>query len=1088
MSHADRASLYGGAGGSSRQVIESPRSAADRKKRLEWASEDAQDTLAGEVFAHVKTANLLEDQIIALKKQNAQMAADHQAELATTNAEWSRQFDAQSAANEAEKRQLVNNYEKRLEAEAAAAMAAERKLKATIASLNNDLIVQGQTLTETKEELSFVNAAIKNMADKMKEHKEIILGLQSDRDILRQEIVAKQELVVGLKAEISGLNGKLKRADLEYADLDMKYNQQNTKLSAALRQIAEQEKMMERIRAEAEAKYAKLMTEIERITGVKVSVEDLLSIEQTATNKLKSEIDKLLGAIDQLKRVAEENEARKRKIMELEAALLDSESENKSLRGECERIKSEAEEHYRKFTREIEDITGKKVVVEGDLSTERSVTQKLQDEMHRLQQMIDGLMQTAEENERNKARIQQLEEEIARLKGNYPKGDGDRLRAMSDELAKKDQEIADLKADFAAQMKALKASYEATIESLNAQIHFLRISQGHLQLKGMLMRWRNLQVGVAMSEWIQMVLYARSEKAFARMLAKMSEKDRQEALRRLNYLIHMWNGAFLPMAFLDWKNMTVIGKQGAGKAKFAAAKLEKMNMLHQYHAWNVNAAKLKEERSAAEIAALKKDLSYLEEELENSERSAANAARAALTQYGALQAQCAGLETAEQQALISKRTMERKLEELRRAYDSQAKESAHILALEKRKMPPLESEISRLESEVIVTRRSAQEQGAAYEAALRKQQRKVEASLKQAKMLEHALNSKDHRVGVLESEIPMWEGKIISLQKALQTANADERVSILSEQNDLLQQRMNAVKKEVAGSYEQSVLAKKQAEMFMLERDAMVSKMKTTLTEIDALRASWMSCVEETREVRSQNEALYAHNNRLEIEYTNISVQLEEAMQEAAKSQMKMMEILRDTTGLRNARDKAYSDLETSSMEKLALKTDLASMLDNLKDAYTEVDRRKGDMYRLSSTLSGTKAQLMITGAEKDKLEKELRDEISDRESSIVSLESQKQKVTEKLYRTTDSMVDAQQKWGEAESKLDGLKTELVEYEQMTGAMTDYVGDMFEYQENTVNDLDTIYGVSSTSEYLSSKGSAVSKGDRLMATRYIHGS
>ena len=154
------------------------------------------------------------------------------------------------------------------------------------------------------------------------------------------------------------------------------------------------------------------------------------------------------------------------------------------------------------------------------------------------------------------------------------------------------------------------------------------------------------------------------------------------------------------------------------------------------------------------------------------------------------------------------------------------------------------------------------------------------------------------------------------------TANADERVSILSEQNDLLQQRMNAVKKEVAGSYEQSVLAKKQAEMFMLERDAMVSKMKTTLTEIDALRASWMSCVEETREVRSQNEALYAHNNRLEIEYTNISVQLEEAMQEAAKSQMKMMEILRDTTGLRNARDKAYSDLETSSMEKLALKTD----------------------------------------------------------------------------------------------------------------------------------------------------------------------
>ena len=145
-------------------------------------------------------------------------------------------------------------------------------------------------------------------------------------------------------------------------------------------------------------------------------------------------------------------------------------------------------------------------------------------------------------------------------------------------------------------------------------------------------------------------------------------------------------------------------------------------------------------------------------------------------------------------------------------------------------------------------------------------------------------------------------------------------------------------------------------------------------------------------------------------------------------------------------------------------------------------------MYRLSSTLNSTKGQLMIMEAEKDKMEENLTQEIENRNKSLKSLEASKQKVTEKLYRTTDLAVDAQEKWGEAEASLDKLKTEIVEYEQMTGSMTDYVEDMFEYQENTVSDLDTIYGVSSTSEYLSSKGSAAGKGDRLMATRYIHGS
>ena len=53
--------------------------------------------------------------------------------------------------------------------------------------------------------------------------------------------------------------------------------------------------------------------------------------------------------------------------------------------------------------------------------------------------------------------------------------------------------------------------------------------------------------------------------------------------------------------------------------------------------------------------------------------------------------------------------------------------------------------------------------------------------------------------------------------------------------------------------------------------------------------------------------------------------------------------------------------------------------------------------------------------------------------------------------------------------------------------MSDYVDEMQGYQEDTVNDLDTVYGTGSSSLYLSGKAGSRSRNDRLAATRYVHG-
>jgi len=151
---------------------------------------------------------------------------------------------------------------------------------------------------------------------------------------------------------------------------------------------------------------------VEEITGQKVVVEDELSVEKTATVKLKNKIDSLLETIEALK---QRGAALEDRIRQLEGALDASEAEKEALRAEVQRIKDEAARRYHELTREIEQITGVKIKVEGDLNEEQTVTGSLREEIARLLRTIEDLKNRVQQTEDLKQRIAELEDECHRL-------------------------------------------------------------------------------------------------------------------------------------------------------------------------------------------------------------------------------------------------------------------------------------------------------------------------------------------------------------------------------------------------------------------------------------------------------------------------------------------------------------------------------------------------------------------------------------------------------------------------------------------------------------------------------------------------
>jgi len=285
------------------------------------------------------------------------------------------------------------------------------------------------TLEATIRNLEATNkdleATIKDLKGTIKKLEATIKDLEAtnkDLEATNKDLEATNK---NLEATNKNLEAQLMAAQAKIAELK----------EVQLHMVVQFKEETDRVRREAEAKYAQLMVQIERITGEKVVVEDHLTVEVTATKTLKSEVDRL-------KALEPQNQRQAHKIKQLEASLHDTETTIRSLHKECEAIKTEAAQRYAHLREDIEVITGIKIVVEGELDKEHTVTNKLRQEIARLLRTIEDLKRVAEESQRHKVRNQQLETELGRLLARI-----EELERMVDDGRSKAARIRELEAE-----------------------------------------------------------------------------------------------------------------------------------------------------------------------------------------------------------------------------------------------------------------------------------------------------------------------------------------------------------------------------------------------------------------------------------------------------------------------------------------------------------------------------------------------------------------------------------------------------------------------------------------------------------------
>jgi len=290
-------------------------------------------------------------------------------------------------------------------------------LEAKLADYRAELAAKNREIETVKREAEL---ARKELA---REYELKLQEMRLERDgLFRQVEEGKRELerLLALfekeKMELIKLHDREKKQI--HADWEKKTERLQIEIAELRRQIKDLEKEIRRIKEEAERKYGSLMREVEEITGEKVVISDNLSIEKTATTKLRDEVARLKALIDALQgRDMNEGEMVRlqRLIKDLEKQLQLANFALQEKDAEVERIKRDASARYAQLSTEIEKITGIKMEVEGDLSEERNVTGDLREEIARLLRTIEELKRVAEENAGAAGRLRELEAHVARL-------------------------------------------------------------------------------------------------------------------------------------------------------------------------------------------------------------------------------------------------------------------------------------------------------------------------------------------------------------------------------------------------------------------------------------------------------------------------------------------------------------------------------------------------------------------------------------------------------------------------------------------------------------------------------------------------
>ncbi|XP_052068677.1 girdin-like [Mytilus californianus] len=382
-------------------------------------------------------------------------------------------------------------------------------LQVKYSKVDNDLaklrLEQNSDSTKFDKEFSQLRNDLKTEQSERKKLEDQITILKTDKDVLKDEVVALRSLNKNLEA----INEEFKNENITTGELPNKekmelksqiitlqtdnqtLNEENIRLKAEnlkqVKSIHDLEKTAKSFESSVTAVESSKMTEIQDLQNenakLKSEIKDLKETHADANNKIKS-------LESENKDLDETLSQKKVELSELLTALKDDDkfdSEIKNLRAENARLKTESEEKDKKA-----DDSGKhleEIKIEKDkFETEKNkLTKKINEmlemneeqkkHMADLQEKLEFGKREIESNKEKLKQIEKYENELSDLKSKLQNTEKERDRLIK----QKQEEIDDLKlkmerndVNHKEQLDALKMEYEKEIDELKKQVDFLQ--------------------------------------------------------------------------------------------------------------------------------------------------------------------------------------------------------------------------------------------------------------------------------------------------------------------------------------------------------------------------------------------------------------------------------------------------------------------------------------------------------------------------------------------------------------------------------------------------------------------------------------
>eukprot|EP00656_Telonema_subtile_P002867 TRINITY_DN11307_c0_g1_i3.p1 TRINITY_DN11307_c0_g1~~TRINITY_DN11307_c0_g1_i3.p1 ORF type:complete len:892 (-),score=345.68 TRINITY_DN11307_c0_g1_i3:733-3408(-) len=737
-----------------------------RKEAPEWADDKIQETLCGSLWDSVHTANSLEGEVRRLRERLAGVEEEAAAQLARLRASHQEEMANQARAAAAKAAALQS----RLSDAQAAAKQAESRAQ----------------VAEGKAQAAEAYAA-------------------------QQERLAKDAL-----AQLQGLKDQLLDAQRQLEEDARQHKKDLDRISDERREEARQHK--QELAAQKEAHklaVAQMKRDLDRMAAEVLQLQSQVQSEQKTSAQLRESLSQKEQQLREKAQALEQEEKRRlRERIEAEKAAAAAEAELKKIRGElaaeqenARRIKKEAEARFAAFMADIDQVTHEKKVVtkakevtEITLEDEKIVTQRLQSEMDRLWELVNGLKSqlSAEEALRAEAQAEcvQLEAKVEHLDreataaARRHEAEVVEMQLQIDTLIHDLEGLNELVSRLKAEMESERGAFKSQLLSQQRQWHAERLmlikehervvallqeriaeletrlkanAQGHSkQVEELHQKIAELQAEI---EWLRTGL--------ERKLANMSADARAAALRRMNYLVLAWQGAVFKLVFIDWRTITQkalkADKEVQKKGEYALRTKMSRVKAWWFNEWARGSYEQAKRSWAVQQKSLNRSLSDAQSGCEHLQRAVAQQNLDHVRVVQGLQAEIARAGVIVQQERSARTELASELDATRRlGGDIKARLQSQI-QVEQQRTPPRDSELHRLRSQMSSLAEEYTAQANVQQAEMSQVQRSLEQTLEWSDEQKRRLGKKTEECDVMTRKLKAANDAYLNLS----SLNAD---------------------------------------------------------------------------------------------------------------------------------------------------------------------------------------------------------------------------------------------------------------------------------------------------------------------------